>query len=142
MELTDLAEVSAVEKAWRPLTSVERGRAEYYIGQASRLIRRRWPDVDRRIADPTDKLTAADVSDVVVGLVLSVIPTAVPGARSWSTTTGPYSHSVTLPASADARPMALLPWMVDVFEITANAVELPRFSFPPPAPDSVFGKEV
>lgn len=142
MDKDDLASVEDVVKAWRPLTTVERGRAEYYVGQASRLIRRRWTDVDERIADPDDKLTAADVSDVVVALVLSVIPSAVPGARSWSQTTGPFSHSVTLPAAQDARPMALVPWMVEVFEVSETTSNLPKYSFPPPAPQSVFGREV
>lgn len=138
----DLAYADDVAKAWRPLTTVERGRAEYYIGQASRLIRRRWPNVDVRIEDPTDPLTDADASDVVVALVLSVIPSAVPGARSWSTTTGPFSHSVTLPAAQDARPMALLAWMIDVFEVVVIAPNLPKHSFPAPASESVFGPEV
>lgn len=142
MALPDLAEVADVEKAWRPLTNVEKSRAEYYIGRASRLIRRRWKDVDDRIADPDDELTAADVSDVVVGLVMSIVPNAVPGARSWSQTTGPFAHSVTLPSTADARPMALLPWMVEVFEKVVKESNRPRFGFPPPYSDSVFGPEV
>lgn len=142
MVQTDLARVEDVEKAWRPLTTAERSRAEYYIGQATRLIRRRWPDVDQRIADPTDKLAADDVSDVVVALVLSVVPSAVPGARSWSQTTGPFAHSVTLPSTSDARPMALLQWMVEVFETVVSESNRPRFGFPPPASDAIFGPEV
>lgn len=142
MDLPDLARVEDVEKAWRPLTTAEKSRAGYYIGQASRLIRRRWPDVDDRMADPGDKLMPDDVSDVVVALVLSVIPSAVPGARSWSQTTGPFAHSVTLPSTVDARPMALLTWMVEVFEKVVGASNRPRFGFPPPAPDAIFGREV
>lgn len=142
MDLPDLARVEDVEKAWRPLTTAERSRAEYYIGQATRLIRRRWPDVDARLADPDDKLKADDVSDVVVALVLSVIPSAVPGARSWSQTTGPFAHSVTLPSTMDARPMALLAWMVEVFETVTMGSNRPRFEFPPPASDEIFGPEV
>ncbi|WP_309132641.1 Gp19/Gp15/Gp42 family protein [Brevibacterium sp.] len=138
-DLPDLAQVTDVENAWRPLTNAERSRALHYIGQASRMIRRRWRDVDQRIEDPNDRLTAAEVSDVVVALVLSIVPSPTPGARSWSQTTGPFAHSVTLPAAEAARPMTLLDWMVAVFEGEETPTPVAQFSFPDPPPfDNLF----
>lgn len=138
--MTDLASVKMIESAWRPLSPAEAGRAEYYVGKASRDIRRRWPDVDERIADSSDPLTAAEVSDVVVALVMSIVPKPSPGARSWQQTAGQYSEAVTLPAASSAHPMTFESWMVEVFERAAAAGGGPLGAFPETPPfDRVFG---
>jgi hypothetical protein len=108
-----LAQVPDLEKAWRALTAEENPRAEYYLGFASRLIRRRWSDVDARI-DAGD-LAAEDVQDVVVHMVLGIIDGApVRRAKSWSETRGPLSQSVTL-ESGKSDLITLEDWMVEVF---------------------------
>lgn len=125
--MVDLAQPEAVVAAWRPLTSVELARVEYYLGAASRKIRRRWPDVDSRIAAGT--LTADDVSDVVVQMVLGAVDVGpVRGAKSFSEGVGPMSRSATL-AGASTDPLVLEDWMVKVFEVSSTA--LPQSSMPP-----------
>ena len=125
----DLAELSTLEQAWRPLTAAERPKAEYYLGMASRAIRRRWEDVDQRIANPSDRLTAEDVSDVVVQMVLSAVDgSPVRGAKSFSKAGGPMSFSATFEA-ASTNPSNIEAWMVEVFEGRTTAE--PRFWAPP-----------
>lgn len=125
--MDDLAELNDVAAAWRPLTSLETERAKYYLKVASRRIRRRWKDVDARIAAGT--LDAEDVSDVVVQLVLGAIDTPpVRGAKSFSETVGPMSRSATL-ASGKTDPLAFEDWMITVFD-PASAAK-PVFSMPP-----------
>lgn len=126
---TDLATIPTIEQAWRPLTSVEKPRAEYYLGSASRAIRRRWPDVDQRIANPEDYLTADDVADVVVQMVLSAVDRPpVRGAKSFSEGVGPMSRSATLLAGS-TNPTEIEGWMVEVFE--GRSAALPVFHAPP-----------
>lgn len=124
--MADLAEVSDVVAAWRPLTTDETTRATYLLGRASRKVRRRWPDVDDRI-DSGD-LDADDVVDVVVELVLTVLAgPPVPGAKSWSVTSGQESRSVTLAELAQA--MTFTGEMVEVFEGALTGAR-PRAEFP------------
>lgn len=126
--MDDLAEIQTIENAWRPLTAVEKTRAEYYLGVASRKIRRRWKDVDDRIASAGDALTAEDVEDVVVQMVIPAIDILpVRGAKSFSVGMGPMSRSATLDRSSP-DPLELEQWMIDVFENPAAA--LPLGSFP------------
>ncbi len=125
--MADLAEISTLVAAWRPLTSAELPRATYYLAAASRKIRRRWPDVDSRIASGT--LTADDVSDVVVQMVLGAVNVApIRGAKSFSEGVGPMSRSATL-ASTSTDPLVLEDWMVAVFE--GSSTTRPVFSMPP-----------
>ncbi|MFJ4168496.1 Gp19/Gp15/Gp42 family protein [Paenarthrobacter sp. NPDC089714] len=125
----DLAELETLEQAWRPLTAAERPRAEYYLGMASRAIRRRWQDVDQRITNPDDRLTAEDVSDVVVQMVLSAVDgPPVRGAKSFSESVGPMSRSATLQAGS-TNPANIEDWMVEVIEGRRTA--LPQFHAPP-----------
>lgn len=138
--MSTFADVGDVEKAWRPLSDVERTRAEYYIGRAERLILRRFPDARERVADPVDALSKADVVDVVVALVLAVVPKPVADARSWQQTAGPFTESVTLPAANAATPMRLEDWMIEVFTLASESGPAPRGSFPSPGPyDQLFG---
>lgn len=128
----ELADIETIEKAWRPLTAVEKSRAEYYLGMASRKIRRRWKDVDDRILDDGDYLTAEDVADVVVQMVLPTVQVLpVRGARSFSEGVGSMSRSATLERTS-ADPLVIEDWMVEVFEKIATALPLGSF---PAAPD-------
>lgn len=125
--MSDLASTDELEKAWRALTAEERPRAEYYLGFSSRLIRRRWSDVDDRIA--AGDLDAEDVQDVVVHMVLGIVDGApVRRAKSWSETRGPLSQSVTL-ESGKADLITLEDWMVEVFQHPQPVG--PVGSFPP-----------
>lgn len=128
--MDNLAEIADLEGAWRPLTPTENGRATYYLGAVSRYIRRRWKDVDQRIAAQT--LGADDVKDVVVQLVLPKLEIApLLNAKSWSQGAGPYSQQVAL--KTDTREMfELEDWMVSVFEGLSSSVALPVFHAPPP----------
>lgn len=122
-----LAAVEDLEKAWRALTAEERPRAEYYLGFSSRMIRRRWSNVDDRIAG--GDLDTEDVADVVVHMVLGIIDGApVRRAKSWSETRGPLSQSVTL-ESGKSDLITLEDWMVEVF--TQSPAASPLGSFPP-----------
>lgn len=51
----------------RPLTEQETLDADVLLDRASRMVRRRWPDVDTRIG--SGELTADDVADVVCQMV-------------------------------------------------------------------------
>ncbi|QSZ49406.1 Gp19/Gp15/Gp42 family protein [Arthrobacter sp. D5-1] len=125
----DLADIPTIEKAWRPLNTAEKPKAEYYLGMASRAIRRRWPDVDQRIANDADRLTAEDVSDVVVQMVLSAVDRPpVRGAKSFSEGVGPMSRSATLLAGS-TNPSEIEAWMAEVFE--GRSIALPVFHSPP-----------
>jgi hypothetical protein len=54
--MADLATVADVVARWRPLSTAEVNLATILVGDASRMIRRRWSDIDTRIAaDPTGR---------------------------------------------------------------------------------------
>lgn len=109
----DLAEV------WRPLTGDEETRAEALLARASRMVRRRWSNVDDRIA--SDDLTAEDVSDVVLEMVQTAMQTSViPGASQMSQTTGPHAMSVTY-ANPNAR-LYFTAQMLELFDGQPTAV--------------------
>ncbi|QOT16484.1 hypothetical protein [Paenarthrobacter sp. YJN-5] len=125
----DLADLGTLEKAWRPLTAAERPKAEYYVGMASRAIRRRWQDIDLRITNPGDRLTHEDVADVVVQMVLSAVDgPPVRGAKSFSESVGPMSRTATLLAGS-TNPANIEDWMVEVIE--GRSAALPQFHAPP-----------
>lgn len=129
--MDDLATVTDLENAWRSLTSTEKKRAEYYLGAASRGIRRRWKDVDQRITDGS--LGADDVKDVVVQLVLPKVENAAPvqNAKSWTQVAGPFNQQVTL-KSGTRELFEFEDWMVDVFESSgAPSTPVPVFHMPP-----------
>jgi Phage protein Gp19/Gp15/Gp42 len=125
--MADLAVIGSIENAWRPLSTAERPRAEYYLGAASRRIRRRWPDVDARLA--AGNLNADDVSDVVVQMVVGALDVPlVRNAKSWSETAGQMSRSVTL-QSGKSDLLAIEDWMIAVFE--GESTPSPVFCMPP-----------
>lgn len=122
-----LAEIKDLEGAWRPLTAAERPRAEYYLGAASRQIRRRWKTVDQRIA--AKELGEEDVKDVVIHLVLPKLDAPpVHNAKSWTKAAGPFQQQVTL-QSGKTDLFEFEDWMLEVFENKTSA--LPMFHAPP-----------
>ncbi len=129
----NLAEVSDVEQAWRPLTKKDqRDRAAYLVGLASRKVRREYRDVDDRIASA--QLAVQDVKDVIVGLVLQALPLSPhPGARTWQVSSGAESRSITLgEASSDPNAMRFTDWMLDILDASpSSGGPLPAFSAPP-----------
>lgn len=127
----DLAQVQDVELAWRTLNTTERSRAEYWIGAASRRIRRRWPNVDDRIAN--DTLDAKDVSDVVVAMVITVLPTLEnAGQKSWSVQAGAEAKSVTLESGRLEDRLPIEDWMIEIFEGAISQMALPKIAAPRP----------
>lgn len=122
-----LAEIADLETAWRPLRTAEKSRAEYYLGAASRQIRRRWKTVDQRIA--SGEIGADDVKDVIIQLVLPKLDAPpVHNAKSWTQASGPFQQQVTL-QSGTRELFAFEDWMLQIFE-TKSAV-LPVFHAPP-----------
>jgi hypothetical protein len=120
-----LAAPSDVAAAWRPLSTEEAARAEFWLEAASRRIRRRWRDVDERIAltegDPL-RLDAADVTEVVVTLVIDVLGgPEIPHARAMSMGSGSESRSVQLGRTGAVTLPEFAGWMVEVFEGPAGS---------------------
>lgn len=65
--MTPLAEVADIETIWRTLTSAETDRAGRLIVVASAVVRRRFSDIDRRIASgAVDAVLAAHVVATMV----------------------------------------------------------------------------
>lgn len=125
--MDELAVVRDLEGAWRTLTASEKSRAEYYLGAASRQIRRRWKTVDQRIA--AGELGRDDVADVVIHLVLPKLDAPpVHNAKSWTQAAGPFQQQVTL-QSGRRDFFEFEEWMLQVFESKSSA--LPAFHAPP-----------
>ncbi|GAA1436319.1 hypothetical protein GCM10009616_35800 [Microlunatus lacustris] len=89
--MDDLATLPDLELAWRTLTSDEKPRAAYKLGQASRYVRRHFPDIDARIG--SGQLAAEDASDVVVAMVERAFPIRT-GIQSETETRGPWTETV------------------------------------------------
>lgn len=81
--------------ALRPLSDAEMPRVTVLLGYASAYIRQQVPGIDARITAST--LDSSLPRMVTVMAVLRGLQqvAATPGAKSESTTTGPYTHSVT-----------------------------------------------
>jgi hypothetical protein len=73
-----------------PLTPDETSRAAVLLADASRRIRRRWPDIDVRIA--AGQLDAEDVRMVACAMVHRAMPSSVstPGVTEQADTAGPF----------------------------------------------------
>lgn len=78
---------------WRPLTDAEKARADVLIDDASRMIRRLYPDVDARIA--AGELDLEDLKMIVCAMVKRVmrVPADLDGVAARSQATGPHSVS-------------------------------------------------
>lgn len=86
------AEVSDLEARWRPLTSDEETIAETLLGDASQMIRDRWPATDANLEAETWSL------DTLIPIVCAMVKTAMQnpgneGVESGTVTTGPFSDS-------------------------------------------------
>lgn len=63
----DFATVGDLEARWRPLVDAEFDVAETLLGDASQMVRERWPDVDARIAEGS--LSALTLTRIVCAMV-------------------------------------------------------------------------
>ncbi len=131
------AQAGDVATAWRPLSSEEQARATHWIGVATRRIRRRWRDVDERLAlavDDPRHLAADDLKDVVVTLVVDVLGgPEIPHARAVSVGSGAESRSVQLDRASGLQLPDFAGWMVEIFEGRPGPA-VPTGSFPRPLP--------
>ena len=127
-----LATVENVVSAWKPLNDVERERAEYWISAASRALRRRWKDIDARINAGT--LAKDDVTDVIVGLVIDILPgLANNGMKSGSVQAGAEARSFTMEDRKNgAGRIVFQDWMVEIFEGPVGETPRPKISTPRP----------
>lgn len=91
--MTPFATNDDLAARWRPLTDAEKARADVLIADASRMIRRLYPDVDSRIA--SGDLELEDLTAIVCAMVKRVMlaPANLDGVESRSQTTGPFSVS-------------------------------------------------
>lgn len=81
-----------VAARWRPLTDTEQAVADVLIGDASAMVRSRWPDVDQRVE--SGALAEADVLRVVAAMVKrAMINGPVEGVEQQSQAAGPFSLS-------------------------------------------------
>lgn len=130
---TPFAAAADVTTAWRPLSTEESTRADYWLGVASRRIRRRWTDVDDRVAladsDPRH-IAPEDLKDVVVTLVIDVLGgPSVPYARSESVSSGTESRSVQLSRAGRVELPPFADWMVEIFQGPATG-PVPIYGMP------------
>lgn len=85
------ATATDVADRWRPLTSAEATVAAALVGDASALIRARFPGIDAQVASGG---VGADVLRMVVaGMVKRALIAPADGVSQESESTGPYSHS-------------------------------------------------
>lgn len=130
--MADFATATDVANLWRPLTSEEQTRANHLIGVASRRVRRDFPDVDARLT--AGALALADVRDVVASMVIPVLGAApVPGARSWSVSSGAESRTVQVGSNVAGNPLDLFEfagWMLDILDPGRAKGATPRSYMP------------
>lgn len=112
------ATAADLEAVWRPLTDAEEDRADALLARASRMIRRRWSNVDDRIT--SGDLDADEVSDVVLEMVQTAMTTPTLGVSQESQTAGPYNHSVKYDNPAGR--LYFSKWMVELFDGLPTAV--------------------
>lgn len=93
--MTPFATTGDLAARWRPLTPEETARAEVLIADASRTIRRLYPDVEARIA--AGELDLEDLKMIVCAMVKRVmrVPADLDGVAARSQATGPHSVSDT-----------------------------------------------
>lgn len=90
--MADFATFEDVAARWRPLSTTEEARAEVLIGDASRMIRRRFPNTDARIA--AGDLDEGDVLSIVAHMVKRVLMVGDrEGVTQTSDGAGPFSSS-------------------------------------------------
>jgi hypothetical protein len=82
-----------VAARWRPLTAAELVIATALLGDASALLRSRFPGIDAQVAN--GNLDAAIPLLVVAGMVKRALIAPDEGVTSESESAGPYNHSQT-----------------------------------------------
>lgn len=107
-----------LEEVWRPLTTEEEARADALLARASRMIRRRWSNVDDRIA--SGDLDVEEVSDVVLEMVQVAMTAPLPGAESTNEQAGPFAFGIKY-ANPNAR-LYFSKWMLELFDGLPTAV--------------------
>lgn len=90
---TPFATSADVAARWRPLTAAESTVADVLVGDASALIRQRFPGIDATIA--AGNLDPDLVKMVVAGMVKRALIAPLDGVSQQAEGTGPYSHSET-----------------------------------------------
>jgi hypothetical protein len=78
---------------WRPLSATESDTAEILCGDASNLLRARFPGIDGQVT--SGQIDAAVLTQVVAGMVKRAMISPSDGVTSSSAGTGPYSHTQT-----------------------------------------------
>lgn len=86
------ASADDLQDRWRPLSTDEFALAQVKIGDASDMIRERWPDVDARILAGT--LRESSVVRVVAAMVKRSMSNANEGVESSAEQAGPFGHTV------------------------------------------------
>lgn len=82
-----------VAARWRPLTAAETAVATVLCGDASNLLRARFPGIDGQVTSGAMDLDV--LAAVVAGMVKRAMIAPSEGVSSESETTGPFSHSQT-----------------------------------------------
>lgn len=82
-----------VAARWRPLSPAELQVADVLAGDASSLIRARFPGIDAQVV--AGSIDANVLAMVVSGMVKRALIAPADGIASQSETVGPYSHSQT-----------------------------------------------
>lgn len=80
-----------VATRWRPLTDAEASTADVLCGDASALIRARFPGIDGEVT--SGQVDAAVLTQVVAGMVKRAMVAPADGISSASESMGPYAHS-------------------------------------------------
>lgn len=131
MSAEPFAKIDDVELAWKTLSAAEKTRAGYWLNAASRKIRRRWKDIDARIA--AAQLDPGDVADVVVALVIDVLPSLDnAGVRSMSVQAGSMGRSFTLEDRGNQDRLHLEDWMIEILDGSASRGATPQIAAPRP----------
>lgn len=90
--MTPFATTGDLAARWRPLTPDETSRAEVLIDDASRMIRRLYPDIDDRIS--AGVIMLEDIVPIVCAMVKRVMLGGnIDGVESRSQTVGPFAVS-------------------------------------------------
>lgn len=103
------ASVDDLEAGWRVLTDEESVRASVLLDRASRMVRRRWSDIDDRIS--SGRLEPEDVGDIICAMVKSAMLGPEIPIESESSTTGPFQ--VNRKFANPTGDLYFAKWMVD-----------------------------
>lgn len=87
------ATAADVRSRWPSLPTSQDAQVDQLCADASLRLRARYPGIDDQVQADAD--IAARAQLVVVNMVKRALMMATPGASQESSSTGPYSHSVT-----------------------------------------------